>query len=274
MPKEKWFIDPSELDEFQLKILQIGINQSYIIKGCAGSGKTILALHRVNEIRVQAILDDPDGEPSFTMVVSTVSLRQFVRSGIRALNINLRQIVQYDQWDADTVDHLIVDEAQDFAKDEIETLNGANRKSIMFYGDSQQQIYRTLKEENNQVMLTLEEIASFLGLPTAELLKNYRLPKEVASFASHLCDDQALEQKCVKMGLSKPAIHSFRSWTDELNFIMREIKTRNYTDVAILVPFNIRGKAPKNNFHRNVQEIHEYFLRYNFPHECKMSLDE
>src|SRR5690242_661781 len=114
MPREKWLIDPSELDEFQRAILAIGLDKSYVIKGSAGSGKTILALHRVNDIRLRALAEDENAIPSFTMVVYTTALRSFIRSGIQELGINLRQVVHWEKWDGSEVDYLLVDEAQDF----------------------------------------------------------------------------------------------------------------------------------------------------------------
>src|SRR5688572_25140620 len=115
MAKEKWLLDPSDLDEFQRQILNIGLNKSYVIKGCAGSGKTLLALHRVNDIRLQAKADGI-GAPSFIMIVYTTTLRQFIRAAIPKLGVDLKQIVLYDPWDGNQVDHVIVDEVQDFAQ--------------------------------------------------------------------------------------------------------------------------------------------------------------
>lgn len=274
MPKEKWLIDPSELDEFQREILNIGLDKSCVIKGCAGSGKTVLAIHRVNDIRLQALAEDPTATPSFTMVVYTNSLREFIRCGVKQLEINLKQIVLYERWDGSEVDYIIVDEVQDFAKDEIDMFSSAARKSMMLYGDSQQQVYRGLKQGRGQEMLTIEQIADYLKLPMKELRVNHRLPKEVASFASHLCSDSDLENRCRKVGMQKPIVHTFKNWMAELDYIMKEINTRNYSDVAILLPFNLTNVAPSNNGHRNVQSVREYFNKRNFSHECKWTSDE
>jgi len=253
MAKEKWLIDPGELDEFQREIRGLSINDSYVIKGGAGSGKTILALYRANDIRIQAQAEDENATVSFTMVVFTKALRSFIRSGIQDLGINLKQVIHYKNWDGSEVDYVIVDEAQDFAPGEIDGLSTAKQKSIMLYGDTQQQIYNELKEKDGGT-LSIEQIAAHLKLDVKELKKNYRLPKLIAAFVSHLSSDKDLESKCAKEGGEKPKLKKFSSWEEELDYIISEISTRNYMDVAILLPFNDTTGARHNNFHRNVEQ--------------------
>ncbi|UUW08669.1 ATP-binding domain-containing protein [Flavobacterium plurextorum] len=266
MPKEKWLIDPAELDEFQRDILGLGMNDSYAIKGCAGSGKTILALYRANDIRIETIAEDENALPSFTLVVYTKALREFIRSGIIELGISIKQVIHWEKWDGDEVDHIIVDEAQDFSKGRIDVFNDSKVKSLMLYGDTQQKLYPG--------GMSIEDTALYLDIPQKELLKNYRLPKSIASIASYLCDDKQLEGKCVKTVIEKPRLKKFDSWQKELDFIINEISTRNLTDVAILVPFNIEKKAKSNNEYRNVETIKQYFDSVGFRHEVKMSEDE
>ena len=266
MPKEKWLIDPAELDEFQRDIRGLGINDSYAVKGCAGSGKTILALYRANDIRIDTLAGDENAIASFTLVVYTKALREFIKSGIIELGIPIKQVIHWEKWDGDEVDYIIVDEAQDFTQGRMDVFNGAKIKSIMLYGDTQQKLYPG--------GMSIEAAAKHLSIEQKELLKNYRLPRAIASFASHLCEDKDLESKCVKVGTEKPRLKQFSSWQNELDFIINEIKTRNYTDVAILLPFNTIKKAKSNNGHRNIETVKEYFDSVDFRHEVKMSEDE
>jgi superfamily I DNA/RNA helicase len=270
MPKEKWLIDPGELDEFQREIQGLSINDSYVIKGCAGSGKTILALYRANDIRIRALAEGADSA-NFTMVVFTKALRSFIRSGIQELGIDLKQVVHYQKWDGSEVDYIVVDEAQDFTKDELNVFSTAKRKSIMLYGDTQQQLYNNLKTGG---VLSIEQIATHMGLAEKELLKNYRLTKEIAAFASYLSTDKDLEKKCTKTGGEKPKLKKFSAWQAELDFIIGEIGTRNLTDVAILLPFNVKSAAPHNNAHRNVESVKEYFDSKGFSHEFKLHMND
>lgn len=270
MAKEKWLIDPGELDEFQREIRELSINDSYVIKGCAGSGKTILALYRANDIRIEALAEDATAKASFTMVVFTKALRAFIKSGIRELGIDLKQVIHYEKWDGSAVDYIVVDEAQDFNKDELDVFVSAMKKSIMLYGDTQQQVYKTLKKD----MLSIEDAAKYLKLEEKELRRNYRLPKTIASFASHLAIDKTLEAKCIKDGIEKPRVKKFNSWQAELDYIFSEIRTRAFTDVAILLPFNDKGAARLNNFHRNVETVKEYLDGKGFRYEFKMHKDD
>jgi superfamily I DNA/RNA helicase len=275
MPKEKWLIDPGELDEFQRDIRGLSTKDSYVVKGCAGSGKTILALYRVNDIRIEALAEDELSLPSFTMVVYTKALRGFIRSGVLELGIPIKQVIHYDKWDGSEVDYVVVDEAQDFSKEEIDILVAAKRTSVMLYGDTHQQLYSFNEAKIKQGgVYSIEGLATYLGIPEKQLLKNYRLPKPIASFASHLTADKDLESRCVKDGSQKPRLVKFSSWQAELDFIINEINTRDYTDVAILLPFNIKKRAPTNNGHRNVETVKEYFDSVGFRHEFKMRDDD
>jgi superfamily I DNA/RNA helicase len=271
MAREKWMIDPAEYDEFQREIAGISTNASFVIKGCAGSGKTVLALDRVDNIRIKAIAENENIKPSFTFIVYTKALKEFIRTGALEKGIDIDQIIHFDKWDGQAVDYLVIDEAQDFTKDQIEKFNTAKGKSIMLYGDSNQQVYK-LKDASPT--LSIEEIQQYLNLRDKELNKNYRLPRLIASFASELSDDKDLENKCTKSGTEKPKLIKFEKWQDELDYIINEIKTRNYEDVCILLPWNVKTKATRNNGYRNVESVIEYFDKKGFLVNYKMRNDD
>ncbi|MBS1511074.1 MAG: ATP-binding domain-containing protein [Bacteroidetes bacterium] len=264
MAKEKWLINLSEMDEFQRKILDLSIEDSFLIRGCAGSGKTILALRRAHDIKIRSIADKKP--VSFTLLVYTKALRSFIKSGVLELDLNLNQVVHYHVWDESAVDYIVVDEVQDFDREKIDAVKNATLKSMMLYGDSQQQVYSG--------KMTTQEIVDYLGIPVRELEKNYRLPRTLASFASHVGNDPTLEAKCVKPGISKPRMIKFSTWQEELDFIMKEIRTRNFTDTAILLPFNTNNRAPHRNGYRNVEAVNDYFRSKGFEHEVKMRDDD
>ena len=50
MSKKAQYINESELDDYQTTIIQIKISSSFVVKGYAGSGKTVLALCKAREI--------------------------------------------------------------------------------------------------------------------------------------------------------------------------------------------------------------------------------
>jgi superfamily I DNA/RNA helicase len=261
MPKEKWLIDPSELDEFQKTIYDLDVNDSYIIKGGAGSGKTLLALYRAQDVKIRAEID---GElPSFIVIVFTKTLSSFIKSAIINLGIDIRQVLHFEKWDKDNIDYIIADECQDFTKEQVDEMFMAQQKSIMFYGDSHQQVY----EEG----LTLEQIAEQTSLPIKELERNYRLPKTIAEFVYHLGTDINLRDKCMNPGFEKPRIIEYKNWQEELDFIIAEINSRRYDDVAVLLPFNNKSSARYTNEEiRNVENVISYFDSKRFRYEAKL----
>ncbi|MCW7999887.1 hypothetical protein CFK35_18660, partial [Clostridium sp. cpc1] len=74
---EKWLIPEAKLDDIQYNIVN---NNEYdmVIKGCAGSGKTILALYKLARIIKENL-------GSYCFIVYTVSLKEFIKSGIDQL---------------------------------------------------------------------------------------------------------------------------------------------------------------------------------------------
>ena len=51
MPKRSFYVKDSELDDYQVKIINKRTDNSFIVKGCAGSGKSILALWKAKKIQ-------------------------------------------------------------------------------------------------------------------------------------------------------------------------------------------------------------------------------
>lgn len=39
MPRRSFYINEAELDEYQVQVIQRRTDRSFIVKGCAGSGK-------------------------------------------------------------------------------------------------------------------------------------------------------------------------------------------------------------------------------------------
>ena len=49
--KKDWMIKESELDDDQIKVLTATLDKSCVISGCAGSGKSVLALIKAQRIQ-------------------------------------------------------------------------------------------------------------------------------------------------------------------------------------------------------------------------------
>ena len=89
MAKRSFYVKDSELDDYQVKVINKKTDNSYIVKGCAGSGKSILALWKAKQIQ-----DEHKG--TFLYVVYTKSLRQYMNDGIMQVGLPARNVVNYD----------------------------------------------------------------------------------------------------------------------------------------------------------------------------------
>ena len=55
MAKKDWMVIESELDEDQIKILMATNDKSCLVSGCAGSGKSVLALIKAQRIQKEMV---------------------------------------------------------------------------------------------------------------------------------------------------------------------------------------------------------------------------
>lgn len=255
MSKESWYINESELDDYQVPIIQKKMSASFIVKGCAGSGKTVLALWKAKEI-AEAKLG------TYQVIVYTKALRQFINDGVKEVGINGDKVMHYDSWKKKGKpfsDFLIVDEVQDFTKDELTALQNASQKAFILFGDSAQQIYSGLKSD----LLTMEQIAYHTRLSMEQLVLNHRLPKKIARVAEYLNETgDSLVGRCKKEGANKPFLIKASSWEAQMDFIRNTIEEKGYVDVGILFPDNY-----------SVKKADEYFSKKGFLVEAKYDIN-
>ena len=116
MPKRNFFIKDSELDDYQVKIINKRTDNSFIVKGCAGSGKSILALWKAKQIQ-------NDNRGTYQIIVFTKALKQYMADGISQVGINSNNVDYLWNYEnkrgCPSSDYIIVDEAQDFSKEDI-----------------------------------------------------------------------------------------------------------------------------------------------------------
>jgi superfamily I DNA and RNA helicase len=89
MSKRSFYVKDSELDDYQVKVINKKTDNSFIVKGCAGSGKSILALWKAKQIQ-----DEHRG--SYLYVVYTKALRQYMNDGIRQVGLSQQNVVNFD----------------------------------------------------------------------------------------------------------------------------------------------------------------------------------
>ena len=231
--KKDWMIKESELDEDQIKVLMGTLDKSCIVTGCAGSGKSVLALIKAQRIQKER------GD-NYQIIVFTKALCHYMNSGRRELGLR-KQFTYHWVWkhrqNCPSSDYIIVDEIQDFEEEEIREFITATKKHFFFFGDTAQSIFEGLKNT-----IAVEDIGYLL--PRGErpkdfgLYRNYRLPIPVAKLVQYVgVDLQPFEESTYKSPeMTKPRILKYSSLREQLIAIKDIIRKRDLSDVAILLP--------------------------------------
>ena len=265
MAKRSFYVKDSELDDYQVKVINKKTDNSYIVKGCAGSGKSILALWKAKQIQ-------EGGKGSYLYVVYTKALRQYMSDGIKQIGLRESNVVNFDAcfqwgrnnygelqrgvWKKGSYDYVIVDEAQDFSRDDIELLKSKARKALLVYGDTAQQLYKFLKDKQT---VSMEDIQYFTKFPVEQLVFNHRLPKKIARVAQYLnSESDELEERCTEEGTEKPKILKYNTKQEQFAAIANLIKNKGMEDVGILF---------RNN--NEVDEAYDYFTNKGIEVEAK-----
>ncbi len=265
MPKRSWFINETELDDYQVQVIERRTDNSFVVKGCAGSGKSILALWKAQQVQKNNL-------GSYYFIVFTKALRQFMEDGIKSAGLSGDRVKHHYDWKnymhAPSADYIIVDEAQDFTKEDILEFQNKARKALLLYGDTAQQLYG-FRDPN---VLSMEQIISLTKYPDEKLVFNHRLPKKIARLAEKVSKiPDELERRCRKEGTELPKILELNSEESQYDTIINIIKSKHYEDVGILFRHNVEVKKAFDYFTRKGMTVEaKYDLNMN---EKKMSLD-
>lgn len=265
--KKDWMIKESELDEDQIKVLMGTLDKSCIVTGCAGSGKSVLALIKAQRIQKER------GD-NYQIIVFTKALCQYMNSGRRELGLK-KQFTYHWMWknrlNCPASDYIIVDEIQDFEEEEIQEFINATKKHFFFFGDTAQSIYDGLKNT-----IAVEDIGYLL--PRGEkpkdfgLYRNYRLPIPIARLVQYIgVDLLPFEESTYRSTENKaPRILKYNNLQEQITAIKDIIKRSDLSDVAILLPHNDMVKTIGEmfkNLNLNVE------LRYNDKEDWQNSKD-
>lgn len=253
MAKKDWMIIESELDEDQIRVLMATNDKSIIVSGCAGSGKSVLALIKAQ--RIQREKGD-----NYKIIVYTKALCNYMNAGREALGLHNDF---YYHWDwknrkkCAASDYFIVDEIQDFTQTEINDFINASNKNFFFFGDTAQSIYDGLK-----TTMPVEDINYMLGTKAKvfNLYKNYRLPKSIAKIVQYVGID--LDGFDIDTYKSKetsiPRIVKYNNLAEQIKEISNMISNGIVSDVGILLPHN-----------NDVRLIHDLLNEHGINHEVK-----
>ena len=244
MAKKDWMVSQADLDDDQLSVLQATLNKSCIVTGCAGSGKSVLAL-----IKAQRIQKEKGND--YQIIVFTKSLCRYMNAGREELG--LKNDFDY-HWNWKNKKgcpkslYVIVDEIQDFSKDEIIEFVNATKGCFFFFGDTAQSLYEGLKPDLIEVeKLPTLSCVSTRNYKTFELYRNYRLPLTVARAAYYIDqtqNDSFNESIYKSKETATPFMWHFPDLDAQITQIAQILKNdSSKTDVAILLPRNDDVKA-------------------------------
>lgn len=252
--KKDWMIKESELDDDQIKVLMETLDKSCIVAGCAGSGKSVLAL-----IKAQRVQKEYGN--NYKVIVFTKALCNYMNSGKQELGLT-NDFYYHQEWKYQrerrgrymvysrdengnmipympSADYIIVDEIQDFSDDEIKEFLNATHKNFFFFGDTAQSIYEGLK-----TTLPVDRISSIVPLNMKvknwELYRNYRLPLPVARVVQPVGVDLPpfIESTYKNKETAIPRFLKYNDEETQIKAIHDIIVKNNMTDVAILLPDN------------------------------------
>ncbi|MCQ2191258.1 MAG: ATP-binding domain-containing protein [Paludibacteraceae bacterium] len=252
MAKKDWMVIESELDEDQIRVLMATNDKSLIVSGCAGSGKSVLAL-----IKAQRIQKEKGN--NYKVIVFTKALCRYMNSGRESLGLRNDFYYHYEwkKCNRPSADYIIVDEIQDFDRNEIQEFISATNRNFFFFGDTAQSIYEGLKRT-----LPVEEINYMLTnrAKVFNLYRNYRLPRPVAKVVQYVGVD--LEGFDIDTYKSRenaiPRFLKIQGLESQISSIARMIKNGSVSDVGILVQRN-----------EDVRKVHELLNSFGVNHELK-----
>lgn len=240
MAKKDWMLTESELDDDQLLVLNATLDKSCIVEGCAGSGKSVLALIKAQRIQKER------GD-NYEIIVFTKALCRYMNAGRQQLGLH-NNFTYYWQWKnrmgRPHADYVIVDEIQDFDSDEIMEMVDAADKDFFFFGDTAQSIYEGIKD--TVPVNAIQKLLPVKVIPKSfSLYRNYRLPLPVARFVQYVgVDLDPFNEKTYKSGEREmPRLVKYSTLDDQLRSIVSIIKNSSLTDIGILLPHNDEVKA-------------------------------
>ncbi len=192
-----WLPDINQLDEFQNKVIMHPYNSDLFVMGSAGTGKTILAKLKYNQLRGMGL----NGRIVIYGNIFRSFLQSHLNDGIEDVvgsfqlprilaNIGFngnfdetaRRAAEWSVQHRDIYDFLIIDEAQDLHSDHLIFCSNIARRLYLF-GDNAQQFYTHGKTIEQIISLLNENGRNFYGNNVIEITKNYRNQPVVANAA-------------------------------------------------------------------------------------------
>jgi len=225
-----WDVAEESMDDDQLDLIEYTDDKSMLVAGCAGSGKSVIAMHKAEQLHAKG--------KDVILIAYTRSLSRFMRNG--KIDSSFR-FFHHHLWKyklkKPKADYIIVDEIQDFTREEIQEFIEAARMHYLFFGDTAQSIYRQYGKQT----MTIAQIAQMTGLNTLQLFNNYRLPRPVAKITQDYVgvDVQEYKEKVYQNKETElPHFVHFNSEQEQIEALLKLVNNNEGRNIGILLPNN------------------------------------
>ena len=225
-----WDVTEETMDDDQLDLIEYTDDKSMLVAGCAGSGKSVIAMHKAEQLHKKG--------QDVILIAYTRSLSRFMKNGKADSSF---RFFHHHLWKyklkMPKADYIIVDEIQDFTREEIQEFINATRKHFLFFGDTAQSIYRQYGKQT----MTIAQIAAMTGLNTLQLFNNYRLPRPVAKITQDYIgvDVQEYKEKVYQNKETElPHLIHFDNEQKQIEALLRLVKDNVGRNIGILLSNN------------------------------------
>ena len=264
------YVDAGKLDPNQDAIYNLKLDSKFIVRGCAGSGKTSLALLRMKQLLAN---ETQDGLTPFYYIAFVRELVECMRKEIRQLPDIVTQYddyaITYENWSRGGITDWIRDQygitaRPAMCKSTIVNAYGCeftnvdikiNKKPDYLFVDECQDLeidaidsfMRSAQkgigfygDDDQHIMawkgrcpVTLQTIHAKYDLPIHDLIFNYRLPKEIAQFAEQLGGRADLSRHCKSPYHERPFMICVKDKGEACAFMTKRISNLGLQDVGV-----------------------------------------
>lgn len=236
-------LDSLTPDQHQQIIINMSAERTAVVKGIAGSGKSLTLLKKAKQVSTFTT--------SYAIIVYTKSLKQFFVDELAEIGQTNKHVYYFKEWQRSTkpnYKYMFVDECQDFNAQEIADFR-SHGQYCWFFGDT----YQSIMDFPNHPVQSVEATARQIGVHPQDLCINHRLTIENAKVGEHIIPNTRLSFACIKHG-PKPRVIQTASQLDKII----ELVNNGLTDIGILVYYNDQ-----------VTQIRDYFQSKGIPVQWK-----
>lgn len=261
----RWLVSLETLDDQQKLIAALKPEESYIVEGCAGSGKSVLAMIKFNQLcqngkhpvyatMMRALTDTIISEVTQTSDKGMAAAKKYVTSKTERINslghgkswyyksscigtCYMLPCINPNYENPLEGDNLVLDECQDLTLLNFRKIVEGGYQSICWYGDDDQQLCNGIEGEMKRISLQeilREELTRRGGAKKLYKLKwNYRISPSVAKFIDEFQKSIPGERKqlaCSARGkrTDTPYLCGYPTGESEIDSMVKIIATRGW----------------------------------------------